>query len=34
LFHLSELNPALLREADDSEATLTINPDDVMILRA
>ncbi len=34
LFHLAELNPALLRAADDSQATLTIDPDDVMILRA
>jgi iron(III) transport system ATP-binding protein len=33
LFHLSELNPALLRDADDSQVSLTINPDDVMILR-
>ena len=32
-FHLSELNPALLRPADHAEVTLTINPDDVMILR-
>ena len=34
LFHLSELNPALLRSADDSQVSLTVNPDDVMILRA
>ncbi len=34
LLHLSELNPILLRPADDSSAILTIHPDDVMILRA
>ena len=34
LFHLSELNPAILRPADDSQVSLTVNPDDVMILRA
>ena len=34
LFHLSELNPAILRAADDSQVSLTVNPDDVMILRA
>lgn len=34
VFHLSELNPALLRQADQPPVTLTIDPDDVMILRA
>lgn len=34
IFHLSELNPAILRAADDSQVSLTANPDDVMILRA
>ncbi|MES2469473.1 MAG: ABC transporter ATP-binding protein [Verrucomicrobiota bacterium] len=34
LFHLSELNPAILRPADDSQVSLTVNPDDVMILRS
>ncbi len=33
LFQVSELNPAVLRPADDSEVSLTVNPDDVMILR-
>ncbi len=33
-FHVSELNPALLRPADQSVVSLTAAPDDVMILRA
>ena len=33
-FHVSELNPALLREASDAPVFLMVNPDDVMILRA
>lgn len=33
-FHVSELNPANPRPADASEVSLTVSPDDVMILRA
>ncbi|RYD32542.1 MAG: TOBE domain-containing protein, partial [Verrucomicrobiaceae bacterium] len=32
-FLVSELNPALLRAAEDSLVSVTVSPDDVMILR-